>query len=137
MSSLHQFGGNWTEEKLVRLRKYLSAYMTIFEKNQWARRYTTYYVDAFAGTGSRIQHSTESGSTLSLFEQDDAGDILHFYDGSARIALETQPPFDNYVFVDKNPEHVRELLRLREEYPDKSDRITVSPPEDANVFLRQ
>lgn len=47
----HQFGGEWTTEKLERLREYLCAYMRIFSKNSHAARYTTVYVDAFAGTG--------------------------------------------------------------------------------------
>ncbi len=29
MNSVHHFGGDWTEEKLLRLKKYLDAYMTI------------------------------------------------------------------------------------------------------------
>ena len=32
-----QFGGPWTEEKLIRLRKYLQAYMNIFSKNPRAK----------------------------------------------------------------------------------------------------
>ncbi len=68
MLTIHQFGGDWTQEKLERLRKYLRAYMTIFTANEWARHYTTYYVDAFAGTGSRKSGETDPVSTLSLFE---------------------------------------------------------------------
>lgn len=62
----HQFGGNWTQEELARLQKYLPAYTTIFTRNQWAQQYTTHYVDAFAGnvdafagTGSRVEQSRE------------------------------------------------------------------------------
>jgi len=29
----HRFGGQWTEDKLVRLQKYLHAYMMILSKN--------------------------------------------------------------------------------------------------------
>jgi three-Cys-motif partner protein len=50
----HRFGGNWTNEKLERVRKYLLEYTKIFEGNERARYFTTIYVDAFAGTGSRI-----------------------------------------------------------------------------------
>ena len=135
MASLHQFGGDWTEEKLHRLRKYLSAYMTIFKANQWARRYTTYYVDAFAGTGTRTSRN-EPLTTLSLFEQDDADDIQRFYEGSARIALEIQPSFDQYVFVDMNVEHTRQLEALRAEYVSKADQISICE-EDANSFLQR
>lgn len=53
MTTPHQFGGQWTDDKLVILGKYLKAYRTIFSKNQYARRYTTLFIDAFAGTGYR------------------------------------------------------------------------------------
>ena len=49
----HKFGGNWTEIKLARLHKYLKAYRQIFTQNPKARYLKTWYVDAFAGTGSR------------------------------------------------------------------------------------
>jgi len=47
----HCFGGNWTADKLERVRKYLEAYMTIFSSNERARKLTPIYVNAFAGTG--------------------------------------------------------------------------------------
>jgi three-Cys-motif partner protein len=53
MKQRDKFGGNWTEEKLECLKKYLSAYTTIFTKNPKARHFQTIYVDAFAGTGYR------------------------------------------------------------------------------------
>ncbi|MEM7124904.1 MAG: three-Cys-motif partner protein TcmP [Chloroflexota bacterium] len=128
---LHEFGGRWTEEKLVRLRKYLYAYMQIFEKNRWARRYTTYYVDAFAGTGSRIEQNEET--TWSLFDSSDENDVENFYVGSARIALEISPPFDNYVFVDRNPEYAQQLVQLQSEFPSRSIQVHSG---DANQFLQ-
>ena len=39
-----QFGGDWTEEKLERVRKYLSAYTTIMSKQPFCFA----YIDAFA-----------------------------------------------------------------------------------------
>jgi hypothetical protein len=54
----HKFGGDWTEIKLSRLQKYLKAYRHIFTQNEKARYFKTWYVDAFAGTGSRTQTST-------------------------------------------------------------------------------
>ncbi len=136
MATLHQFGGDWTEEKLERLRKYLSAYMQIFTKNVWAARYTTHYVDAFAGTGSRAERQErDSTSTLSLLGKDDATDVERFYRGSARIALEIEPSFDNFIFVEQNRQHVDELEQLRHEYSHKADRIVVEH-NDANAFLQ-
>ena len=52
--SAHEFGGDWTEDKLERVRKYLSAYMLIFERNERARLFFPTYVNAFAGTGYMV-----------------------------------------------------------------------------------
>ncbi len=64
----HQFGGEWTTDKLERLRKYLQAYTTIFTKNVRAQYYRTIYVDAFAGTGTRM-HSKPASSEAPLFPE--------------------------------------------------------------------
>uniref|UniRef100_UPI003159666C hypothetical protein n=2 Tax=Cupriavidus TaxID=106589 RepID=UPI003159666C len=47
-SMSHIFGGEWTEQKLVALQKYLEAYRQIFTKNERARYFRTVYIDAFA-----------------------------------------------------------------------------------------
>ena len=104
----HTFGGNWTEVKLARLAKYLAAYRRIFTRNERARHFTTWYVDAFAGTGSR---STGDSRDQVLFFEDvykDA-DTEGYRDGSARIALGLQDPFDKYLFIDKSRSRVGEL----------------------------
>jgi three-Cys-motif partner protein len=132
MSVSHQFGGPWTEEKLGRLQKYLTAYMKIFKGNQAARRYTTTYVDAFAGTGSRSPRQADA-TTLPLFGDADA---TAFQRGSAQIALETEPSFDRFLFIDKNPEYALELENLRVQYPAKASSIEVVPGE-ANTVLCQ
>ncbi|MDX1417453.1 MAG: hypothetical protein R3293_24830 [Candidatus Promineifilaceae bacterium] len=49
MAQLQLFGGDWTEEKLSRIKEYLGQYTTAL-KNQPFR---TAYIDAFAGTGYR------------------------------------------------------------------------------------
>ena len=53
------FGGDWTEEKLDRVRKYLPAYTTIFNSNPKAKSLKTHYVDAFAGTGYRYKETNK------------------------------------------------------------------------------
>ena len=68
--SEHKFGGDWTEIKLGRLQQYLNAYRTIFSANPRAQHFTTWYVDAFAGTGSR----SEPTVTAALGKEVDATD---------------------------------------------------------------
>jgi hypothetical protein len=43
MTEKHEFGGNWTEEKLEHVKKYLKAYATIMNKQNF--RFA--YIDAF------------------------------------------------------------------------------------------
>jgi hypothetical protein len=49
----HVFGGDWNEIKLGLLAKCLAAYRQVFTRNAKAGFFRTWYVDAFAGTGSR------------------------------------------------------------------------------------
>ena len=132
MKSGHQFGGPWTEEKLSRLRKYLSAYTTIFKGNPMAAKLTTNYVDAFAGTGYRGSPKSLESTLLPLMDED----ARNFQKGSAQIALETNPSFHRYLFVDTNINHVRELEKLRNQFPAKADRIEIIQ-EEANSFLQR
>ena len=112
----HSFGGPWTERKLRCLRDYLKAYRTIFTGNQKARYFSTWYVDAFAGTGSRTP-TRPAGSTLERFfadayDYDDAeaaAEAKEYQDGSAKIALGLSSPFDNYLFIEKSKTRVAEL----------------------------
>ncbi len=45
----HKFGGDWTEEKLKCVSKYLRAYTKIMNNQP----FNFAYIDAFAGTGYR------------------------------------------------------------------------------------
>lgn len=126
MSQGHLFGGNWTEEKLSRVKKYLKAYTTIMRCH--FQKFS--YIDAFAGTGYR----TAPAEVLDLLKAFDDEETQEFLDGSARIALDVQPEFSSYVFVEKSKKHFRELEKLRSEFPDKSDRIEIVNRE-ANEYL--
>ena len=63
------FGGSWTEAKLEILRGYLHAYTTIFNANQKARFFDTFYVDAFAGSGYIKTNDRSLISEPELFEE--------------------------------------------------------------------
>jgi three-Cys-motif partner protein len=133
MTSQHQFGGSWTEEKLNRVRKYLTAYTTIFTQNPGAATYQTIYVDAFAGTGYRTASSQPTSTALPLFADEDAASLQQ---GSAAIALETEPPFNHYLFIEQVAERAVELQRLQQQFPHRAQRITIRH-DNANTFLQQ
>jgi three-Cys-motif partner protein len=118
VSSEHGFGGDWTSQKLAILAKYLRAYTTAL-KNQ--HRFTKGYIDAFAGTGYRTNRPKDPHKR-DLFDDfpDLAGrDTRELLDGSARIALKTDPAFDGYVFIEKNKQRCEALERLKTEFPSR------------------
>lgn len=120
----HEFGGDWTTEKLDCLRKYLEAYTRIFASNVRAQYYRTVYVDAFAGTGYRSAPKQDVGQS-SFFAEMAEPDATAFLKGSARIALEVDPSFGSYVFIEKDPARAQELARLKEDFQAKASRIAI------------
>lgn len=126
----HVFGGNWTTEKLDRVQKYLCAYTRIFKSNFRASFFNTVYVDAFAGTGQRV--SSGADGAVSGLQDDDADSLKK---GSARIALEVEPPFDKYIFIEKRSSRAKVLEALRQEFPARATAIQIERA-DANTFLK-
>jgi three-Cys-motif partner protein len=129
MSNNQEFGGDWTERKLDKVRKYLPAYMKVLS----GKGFTTGYIDAFAGTGYRMLRKSYPGER-GLFDELEADDVEEYRDGSARIALQTDPPFDKYVFIEKDPNKCQELQTLRVEKPDFADKISIKNG-DANELI--
>lgn len=125
------FGGDWTEEKLNRVRKYLVAYATIMSKYNF--RYA--YIDAFAGTGYRELKEDEESSTLMLPELVEQ-ESKKFFDGSARIALQTEPRFTKYIFIEKDESKIAELNKLKAEFTNLANDITIIQ-SDANIYINE
>lgn len=129
----HQFGGEWTIQKLKRLEKYLPAYTTIFKSNPKAQFLKTVYVDAFAGTGYvNLPHS--ANTNISLFEEFAESEVQEELKGSARIALDTEPSFDHYIFIEKEAEYATELHRLKNQHHNSGLSIQIEQ-SDARTFL--
>jgi three-Cys-motif partner protein len=130
----HRFGGDWTQEKLDSLKGYLLSYRAIFNGNPAARFFTTWYVDAFAGTGS-IASPSSPAHTLPLVEASE-NEQKRFLDGSAKIALGLDSPFHKYLFIEESRKRADALSGMvREQFPSLLDRVTVQV-EDANRALR-
>ncbi len=106
------FGGDWTEEKLNRVSKYLKAYSTIMKEYN----FTYAYIDAFAGTGYRTLKDEEEPNTLLLPELVEQ-ESKKFLDGSARIALQIKPEFKKYIFIEQDENKVNELEKLKIDFP--------------------
>jgi three-Cys-motif partner protein len=130
MTPRHSFGGSWTDEKLMRLKKYLVAYATIMNKQTF--RFA--YIDAFAGTGYRTLPNEEKGQLLLMPELEEP-ETKAFIDGSAKIALEVKPRFSKYIFIERDATKAIDLETLRNSYPELSKDITIAN-EDANKWLQ-
>lgn len=86
--------GYWSEIKLDIVRKYAQAYSTVMANQSVIKKYL--YVDAFAGAGVHISKETRA-----------------FVPGSPLNALNVDPPFSEYHFIDLDggkAEYLRQSL---------------------------
>lgn len=125
-----EFGGGWTQRKLEVLSKYLQAYTKIFKRNPRARFYSISYVDAFAGTGT-LRRPALGGLAKLLPELQE--NEREFRKGSVRRALEVEPPFDRYVFIEKDAKKCSELESIAAEFIGRREVGVIN--EDANRGL--
>lgn len=126
-----QLGGSWTVRKLDVLENYLRAYLTALSK--YRDKLKLGYIDAFAGDGT-IQLATsepEAGQSI-LIDEQETEQIRGLVRGSAQRALELDPGFDGYVFIERDKESAKRLHELKRAFPGK--RIAIYP-EDANACL--
>ena len=120
--AIHKFGGDWTQKKLDIVKDYLTEYTRIFEHNENARYFRRWYVDAFAGTGTRIDSATDN-------------DSKEYLKGSARMSLDVEPSFHSFLFIEQDANKAKELENLKLEYPKKADSIIIVQG-DANEVLK-
>lgn len=123
----HEFGGQHTELKLSIVEHYLQRYSAALHNtfsNVW-------YIDAFAGTGSRTVRVEARGGDL--FEEP-TGEFVEQRRGSARIALDIDPPFDRLIFMDIKPKHVVALEQLKNEYRGRNIDVLKG---DANKLIQK
>jgi three-Cys-motif partner protein len=123
----HEFGGQHTELKLSIIEGYLHAFTTALRprfKNLW-------YIDAFAGTGSRTVRTERKGASL---VEAPAEEVVERRRGSAQIAIDTRPVFDFLVFIEKNKNYAAALNELAAL---NLQRSIVVAEEDANTAIRR
>jgi three-Cys-motif partner protein len=93
----NRFGGDWTTAKLDVLANYLSSYTkALKDKPSKGTAFRKGYIDAFAGTGYRdARRAADGPSTQALVFPDLAEqEPQALLDGSATLALKTEPRFD-------------------------------------------
>jgi three-Cys-motif partner protein len=104
--------GNWTEIKLAILEEYSKAYATVLNKH---KRLKFSFIDAFAGAGWVVLR--------------DSGEIKP---GSSILALDIEPKFNHYHFIEMD--HAR-AERLRKLTDMRSD-VTVYEGDCNTILLR-
>lgn len=115
MAVEHDEIGIWSEVKLAIIKKYAAAYTTVMEaqRREKISRLRWIYIDGYAGSGHHVSKTS--------------GDLV---EGSPLIALNTNPPFHEYHFIDSDTGRAAEL---RKESGDRPDVFTYS--EDCNTVL--
>ncbi|MCY4661263.1 MAG: three-Cys-motif partner protein TcmP [Acidobacteria bacterium] len=111
-----RFGGPWTIEKLDILEAYLDAYTTALK----SQPFSLIYIDAFAGTG-QVELRVEDRDTID------------FLRGSTERAIGIRDkPFDELIFVEKDPARYAVLEGLRSKHPKRN---IIIEKGDANLVL--
>ncbi|MBY5608716.1 three-Cys-motif partner protein TcmP [Rhizobium leguminosarum] len=122
----HEFGGQHTEIKLELVEKYLKAYSTALRQ----KFNSLWYIDAFAGTGSRtVRIEAKDGD---LFDEP-IPERVESRRGSAKIALDIEPKFDRLIFMDQKPAHCAALEALKASHPGRDVHVLNG---DANVIIQ-
>jgi len=121
----HQFGGVSTDLKLSIVEGYLKAFTTALRP----RFRELVYIDAFAGTGERtVAHAAVEAN---LWDDYTPARIERLR-GSAKIAIDIVPPFDQLLFIDHDARHCAALRALKDANPDR--RIAVEEGDATSVL---
>lgn len=90
------------------------------------------YIDAFAGTGYRTLKRPDNQNEL-MFPEFAEQDSQQFLEGSARIALQVQPKFDKYIFIENDEKRFAELKSLQNEFAGYDISVI---NEDSNIYIQ-
>lgn len=123
----HEFGSQATDLKLSMVEAYLRQF-AIALRNKFPE---LWYIDAFAGSGERTVRVAAHGGDL--FDEP-APESIERRRGSARIAIEIDPPFDRIIFVEKRRRSIAALKALRNQHPGRNIEVIAG---DANKEIAQ
>jgi three-Cys-motif partner protein len=132
MPSHVNFGGDWTEAKLEKLAKYLPAYVHVLKN----KRYKYAYIDAFAGSGYRETRLRKESDTGDLWSDDPDDRGKRFSAGSAVVAMRSEPPFQSYIFIERDRSALLKLRNaLKQDFPERI-KLAKFIEGDANTELK-
>lgn len=127
----HRFGGAWTEVKLDAVHDYLKFFTFVLkDKPRPEKPFELWYIDAFAGSGSRRIDRMTGG----LFQGEPLGEESVDLAGSVLRALDVSPPFKRLVFIEDNADRFRSLEEIAAAHPKRN----ITPVHgNANTKLRE
>ncbi len=133
-----KFGGDWTNVKLEVIAKYLRAYTTALKNSPTPETpFHKIYIDAFAGTGYRDARRDDASKDQQnlIFPDIAEPGPQALLEGSARMALQIKPLFDEYIFIEQKAASCVHLEELKIEFPHLADAISVQQG-DANIEIQ-
>lgn len=126
------WGGKWTIQKLDAFEKYVSAYLTIMNKNRDNYNWELIYFDGFAGSGSK-KDDILNELLLDLFSEEEFEDLDVYKGSSERILQISQRGFDYYYFIDNDKNANKGLKQKLKPYTKKNaEKKIVFRSNDAN-----
>lgn len=143
------FGGNWSDVKLNAVREYFSAYNRALSQTSFTR----VYIDGFAGGGrvkptQRAKENDKFSNDYELFspiaervsdeltvDEIEVAEAEKFRHGSPLLALEADPPFHEFIFIERDAEVLAELQKQVNEAGTANGRSIQYICEDANDAL--
>jgi three-Cys-motif partner protein len=127
----HRFGGAWTELKLDAVEYYLRFYTGALKgKPSPSNPFELWYIDAFAGSGSRRVDRSIGG----LFDGEPLGEETVDLAGSVLRALDVDPKFKRLVFIEGNEDRFRSLEMIAAANLDQNIKPVCG---DANAELKK
>ena len=124
--------------KTTGIAAYLQRYtIALKEKPSKEKPFRKAYIDAFAGTGYREERREEEQQERQGLPFPDLAEpeTQELIEGSAKLALQTQPSFDKYIFIERNAGRCLQLEGLKYEFPSLAKLIDIRCG-DANVRIR-
>lgn len=124
------WGGPWTEHKLDAFEQYVTAYLTIMNKQP---HWKTIYFDGFAGSGTRKIRKSSDLQLLPISEEDQ-----NVYRSAAERVVRMNDPytFDYYYFIEKSQSRLNKLIKNLNSIPESENKELVYHRGDCNSELQ-
>ncbi len=125
-------------ETLLKLDRFLNEYTEELEKKAWCRRY--HYIDAFAGSGTRVSQQFQASgidcdSLIAIAEYgQNQKEHIEFTMRSPYTAVRINRPFGSYTFVEQSARRLHVLEAIAKDHKELRLRVVTEP---CSAYLRR